>query len=210
MLIFYSYILGTGNHSEGEFHRCLCSLQDGARLEDRIGALLHSEYLDGENMYRCPQCAKLRPASRRMRPTRLPPILNFALNRFIYDPKLEDRKKVKASIEYPKKITLAGKEFELCGVITHQGSTVSSRNGVSDEVRLIQAISFVKSTTRGTSLLVFILIIVTKNGTPAMTSWSRRSPSRRGRRSNYRFLPLPRVTKNRKTLICWYTRRSLL
>ena len=85
---------------------------------------MQPEDLDGDNMYRCPSCDQLRRAIRTMKPTHFPPVLHFALNRFVYDVEIGDRKKVKAGILYPNAIRLGGHDYELRGVITHQGAHV--------------------------------------------------------------------------------------
>ena len=90
-----------------------------------MAAMTAPEELYGDNMYHCPQCDQRRPALRYMVPSKVPPILQFALNRFVYDAKSGTRKKIKHSITYPKEICIAGKDYKLCGVITHQGSGVS-------------------------------------------------------------------------------------
>lgn len=101
------------------------SLKNGSSLQQRLEAMLVPELLDGANKYRCPQCNDLRPATRQTKPSSLPRFIHFSLLRFEYDQKSGSRKKVKASISYPKKLQLGGQEYELCGVITHEGSHVS-------------------------------------------------------------------------------------
>lgn len=57
----------------------------------------------------------------------LPEYLNFNLMRFAYDIKSEERKKNKATIRYPKSMTLKGVDFDLSAMIVHLGSSVSCR-----------------------------------------------------------------------------------
>ncbi|GMK59688.1 hypothetical protein CspeluHIS016_0802940 [Cutaneotrichosporon spelunceum] len=96
-------------------------LQDGCSLEGQLTRMLTPELLDGDNKYRCPQCSSLQPATRSSRLQRLPPALHFALNRFEYTPTSDERKKSKARISYPRKLRLENVDYDLHGVVVHEG-----------------------------------------------------------------------------------------
>lgn len=99
--------------------------QNNETLQDRFRAFKAGEVLTGDNKYRCSACSELCEATRRIAIVELPPYLHFSLMRFTYDTKDEERKKSKAVIKYPKSATFAGKEYELCAVVLHLGSSVS-------------------------------------------------------------------------------------
>jgi ubiquitin carboxyl-terminal hydrolase 48 len=96
-------------------------LRDGCTLEDQLRNMLTPELLDGDNKYRCPQCTSLQPATRSTHLQHLPPALHFALNRFEYTPTSDERKKSKARIYYPHKLRLANVDYDLHGVVVHEG-----------------------------------------------------------------------------------------
>ncbi|BEI93443.1 uncharacterized protein CcaverHIS019_0510710 [Cutaneotrichosporon cavernicola] len=96
-------------------------LRDGCSLEGQIKHMLTPELLDGDNKYRCPQCSSLQPATRSTHLQHLPPALHFALNRFEYTPTSDERKKSKARISYPRRLRLENVEYDLHGVVVHEG-----------------------------------------------------------------------------------------
>ncbi|KAL7425154.1 hypothetical protein Q5752_000842 [Cryptotrichosporon argae] len=96
-------------------------LKDKASLPDQIRELFLPERLDGDNKYKCPQCDSLQAATRTMILDKLPPVLHLSFLRFVYDVGSGSRKKSKASIAYPRVITLLDKVYELRGVVIHHG-----------------------------------------------------------------------------------------
>ncbi|KLT43767.1 hypothetical protein CC85DRAFT_284275 [Cutaneotrichosporon oleaginosum] len=97
-------------------------LRDGCSLEGQLRAMLAPELLDGDNKYRCPNCDSLQPASRSTHLQHLPLALHFALNRFEYTLTSDERKKSKARIYYPRKLRLENIDYDLHGVVVHQGT----------------------------------------------------------------------------------------
>ncbi|ORY26328.1 hypothetical protein BCR39DRAFT_541321 [Naematelia encephala] len=108
------------------------SLGKGSTLDRCIQQFFGFERLDGANKYFCSRCNALRPATRSVRPTRLPPVLHFSLMRFVFDQATMSRKKSKASISYSKEINLGGKEYELQGIVTHLGTSAHHGHFICD------------------------------------------------------------------------------
>lgn len=123
-------------------------LRDGCSLEGQLRNMLTPELLDGDNKYRCPQCSSLQPATRSTHLQHLPPALHFALNRFEYTPSSDERKKSKALISYPRKLRLENVDYELRGVVVHEGPKVSQALPPQLTRRLHRATSPRRCTTR--------------------------------------------------------------
>lgn len=133
-----------------------CLFQNNATLEDRIAALLQPETLSGDNQfvchslkeriwisavrYLCARCESLQDATRYTELRELPPVLHFALLRFVYDISTMERKKSKHIMSFPTILDMnrflgpAGKKgytaetqihnlYELRGVLLHKGSS---------------------------------------------------------------------------------------
>jgi ubiquitin C-terminal hydrolase len=120
---------------------------NNCKLLDQLKTSSVPELMDGDNAYKCPTCNVLRPAEKATKVSRYPPVMHFALMRFVYDMKSKNRKKVKTSIEYPKVIELESSQgngpgsgnggggeddrgqeeetYDLRGIITHIGTSVS-------------------------------------------------------------------------------------
>lgn len=119
----------------------------------------------------------------------------------MFDLKSMSRKKSKASIKYPKEAVLGNSVYELRGVISHQGTSVSLGRmrwcllKLITDPRHITAISFAKPTMKS---MIY--------GISVTTSWfslNLPDPTREPRLTN---LPLTRTGYNRpKTHICSFT-----
>lgn len=116
------------------------NIENNARLEDRIAALLQDEKLTGDNKYLCSRCESLQDATRYTELRNLPPVLHFSLLRFVYDFASMERKKSKHNLLFPTTLDMnqfvgsaaarkaassnksAGKNiYELRGVLLHKG-----------------------------------------------------------------------------------------
>jgi hypothetical protein len=90
------------------------------------------DLLAGDNQYHCSKCEKNVDADVVKCFTELPPMLFLSLNRFQYDVKTSERKKISRDVQYPLKFslplsnldgdTLPDVEYELYSVILHAGS----------------------------------------------------------------------------------------
>jgi ubiquitin carboxyl-terminal hydrolase 48 len=111
--------------------------QNNKTLEELLDKSLDSEYLDGDNQYRCDVCAGLRDAKRMTEILTLPPVLHFSLLRFVFDPETLDRRKSSIAINFPKSIDMAkylpnshtdnGEVwYDLKGVLLHRGNSAHS------------------------------------------------------------------------------------
>jgi hypothetical protein len=164
-------------------------LRDGCTLEDQLRNMLTPELLDGDNKYRCPQCTSLQPATRSTHLQHLPPALHFALNRFEYTPTSDERKKSKARIYYPHKLRLANVDYDLHGVVVHEGPKASQPSSTLLTRRLRRATSPPRCMTR-----------TTRSGTSARTARCATSPSAQRRRPSWTLI-LP-ATRCRATRTC--------
>lgn len=116
------------------------NIENNARLEDRIAALLQDEKLTGDNKYLCSKCESLQDATRYTELRNLPPVLHFSLLRFVYDFASMERKKSKHNLLFPTTLDMdqfvgsaaarkaassdksARKDiYELRGVLLHKG-----------------------------------------------------------------------------------------
>ncbi|KAG1891149.1 hypothetical protein F4604DRAFT_1876310 [Suillus subluteus] len=107
------------------------NIENNARLEDRIAALLQDEKLTGDNKFDATRYTELR---------NLPPVLHFSLLRFVYDFASMERKKSKHNLLFPTTLDMdqfvgsaaarkaatsdkgARKNiYELRGVLLHKG-----------------------------------------------------------------------------------------
>ncbi|OCF31948.1 hypothetical protein I316_06331 [Kwoniella heveanensis BCC8398] len=114
---------GYESRKETTFLELEVSLKDKATLQECLDTSFAPEDLIGDNQYHCPVCMRRRDATRRQQPAAYPPVVHISLMRFMYDYKTMARKKVKASISYPKEIQLGQDNYELRGVIIHHGAT---------------------------------------------------------------------------------------
>ncbi|KAH7929713.1 cysteine proteinase [Leucogyrophana mollusca] len=118
------------------------NIENNARLEDRVAALLQHEKLSGDNKYLCSTCNSLQDATRYTELRKLPPVLHFSLLRFVYDFSSMERKKSKHNLLFPTTLTMdhfvgsaaarkaavnstsEGKHvYELRGVLLHKGTS---------------------------------------------------------------------------------------
>ncbi|OAX36669.1 cysteine proteinase [Rhizopogon vinicolor AM-OR11-026] len=118
------------------------NIENNARLEDRIAALLQNEKLTGDNKYLCSRCESLQDATRYTELRNLPPVLHFSLLRFVYDFSSMERKKSKHNLLFPTTLNMdqfvgsaaarkaastdksAKKHvYELRGVLLHKGAS---------------------------------------------------------------------------------------
>lgn len=95
-------------------------------LELGVNSILAPEFLTGREQYFCEKCQRKMDASRRAVWETMPPVLVFSLNRFVYDPLLQQRKKVSVKASFGPTITLGSDVYELAGVATHTGVSADS------------------------------------------------------------------------------------
>ncbi|KDQ60998.1 hypothetical protein JAAARDRAFT_191121 [Jaapia argillacea MUCL 33604] len=134
------------NRSErlSDFLEIEINIENNAKLEDRISALLQPEPLSGDNQYYCSSCDSLQDATRYTELRELPPVLHFSLLRFVFDVSSMQRKKSKHAISFPTLIDMgqflgpddthneqrsngtcsrSGHVYELRGVLLHKGQS---------------------------------------------------------------------------------------
>ncbi|KAL1922771.1 uncharacterized protein VTP21DRAFT_9147 [Calcarisporiella thermophila] len=140
----YAYVTrcencGTESPVQGTFFEIVLNIENNPSLEKCLGEYLAKEKLDGLNQYFCENCNSKQDATRSVRLTKLPPVLNFQLMRFVYDVKLMSKKKVKRTIEFCESIDmwpfveLHGEQagdpsdyiYDLNAVLIHEGNSAN-------------------------------------------------------------------------------------
>ncbi|KAF8308097.1 hypothetical protein DL93DRAFT_2231857 [Clavulina sp. PMI_390] len=92
---------GTRSERPSEFLELEINLQSADILENSLRTLLQDELLTGANKYFCGKCEKLQNARRYSKLSRLPPVLQFGIMRFQYDPVSDSRKKKNHLLSIP-------------------------------------------------------------------------------------------------------------
>ncbi|CAG7854462.1 Ubiquitin carboxyl-terminal hydrolase 48; AltName: Full=Deubiquitinating enzyme 48; AltName: Full=Ubiquitin thioesterase 48; AltName: Full=Ubiquitin-specific-processing protease 48 [Serendipita indica DSM 11827] len=123
---------GYKSAQRSQFTEIEISLANSTTLEEGITDALKSEVLSGDNRYKCPQCNELRDATRYTELHKLPPVLHFSVQRFVFDLQTLSRKKSKSPIRYPAEIDMSQWNsvdsevedmYDLRGVLLHKGSS---------------------------------------------------------------------------------------
>ena len=92
---------------------------------------LKEEKLEGDNQYYCNGCESKQDATRCVRLSQLPPVLNLQLNRFIFDMQTGRKKKLNSFVHFPEVLEMASflrqpssdtNTFHLTGVLMHVGA----------------------------------------------------------------------------------------
>lgn len=96
----------TISSSKSSFLEIEISIVEQDTLQKGLDSFKAPEHLIGDNQYRCDNCDKLVDAKRRRLFQKLPPVLNFQLLRFIYDPETFTKKKYTGSFSFPHSIDL--------------------------------------------------------------------------------------------------------
>eukprot|EP00928_Gymnodinium_smaydae_P084177 TRINITY_DN6742_c0_g1_i1.p1 TRINITY_DN6742_c0_g1~~TRINITY_DN6742_c0_g1_i1.p1 ORF type:complete len:1139 (-),score=189.89 TRINITY_DN6742_c0_g1_i1:188-3580(-) len=98
------------------------------------------EVLDGANQYHCPKCDRKVDARKRTRPACLPPFLHITLERYFYDLKKFERRKLSHVVSFPRRLELRV-----------QSKTSVGQDGSSDTVVVVNDAR--TSASAGTSTL---------------------------------------------------------
>jgi ubiquitin carboxyl-terminal hydrolase 40 len=138
---------GHVSEREEEFLDIPVALTGRAGLQQALREMFNeTELLEGDNRYHCGLCDRLVDARRECRLRKLPPVLTFALLRFLYDFKRGERYKDTSQFKFPLELDMTpygccshgnkmGEEgergggekisYELYSVVIHGGSTHS-------------------------------------------------------------------------------------
>ena len=106
-------------------------------LEQLLESYLKIEILDGENKYHCCRCDERTSAERRVIFSKLPPVLNIQLARYVFDLKTFRKKKLMDRILLPRTLDIRKGDGEshtyiLCAVQNHKGSSAYSGHYVAE------------------------------------------------------------------------------
>ncbi|XP_012938291.1 ubiquitin carboxyl-terminal hydrolase 48 isoform X2 [Aplysia californica] len=136
----YSYVTKCQNcKSQSEtaatFYELDLSIRGHSTLAASIKDFLQEEKLEGDNQYMCSLCDSKQNASRAIKLTKLPPVLNLQLLRFVFDKNKGHKKKLSSFIQFPETLDMSpymGDQeggtvlYELTAVLIHRGPTAFS------------------------------------------------------------------------------------
>ncbi|EQC37452.1 hypothetical protein SDRG_05055 [Saprolegnia diclina VS20] len=96
-----------------------------ATVRDSLEAFLAPELLEGDNMYFCGHCQSKQIATRQIQLdySALPPTLSLHFMRFVYDVRLQAKKKVQDAIAMSETLVLGPHHYKLTAVLNHKGTT---------------------------------------------------------------------------------------
>ena len=132
------------------FYELELPIRGRASVEAALRASLEPESLDGDNAYECDECTvrqkKGKQTAQRSTAIRsLPPLLHVQLLRFIYDPSIGGKRKLRDTVAIPDIFDVreaageAGKSldptkslYELTGVLYHRGDSAHAGHYVAD------------------------------------------------------------------------------
>ncbi len=106
------------------------------------------EVLDGDNQYHCSNCDSKQDAERVLTLTKLPPVLNVQLSRYVFDRVKFVKKKLMDKVLLPKTLTISRqidsptdsavqlkeKQYVLCAVMRHQGTSAYSGHYIAEAI----------------------------------------------------------------------------
>ena len=112
-----------------EFSELDLTLQGNKTLAECLKAFLKAEKLDGDNKYLCGKCESKQNATRCVRLTKLPPVLNLQLNRFYFDMVTGVKRKLNTHVQFPEILDMSPHlhkakgpvMYRLTGVLIHMG-----------------------------------------------------------------------------------------
>ncbi|KAH9248484.1 hypothetical protein BASA81_013810 [Batrachochytrium salamandrivorans] len=109
------------------------TLKNETDITGCLQTLFLPEQLIGENQYHCGVCECRVNAKRKLELTKLPPILNLQLLRFVFDPVSLAKRKTKESINIPEELELApGIWYDLKAILFHKGQSANAGHYVSE------------------------------------------------------------------------------
>jgi ubiquitin carboxyl-terminal hydrolase 48 len=106
-------------------------------IEQLLESYLQIEILDGDNKYHCCRCDERTSAERRVTFSKLPPVLNIQLARYVFDLKTFRKKKLMDRILLPRELKIGkgtgeNHTYILCAVQNHKGSSAYSGHYVAE------------------------------------------------------------------------------
>lgn len=116
------------------FYELDLALQGQKTLLGCLEDFLKEEKLEGDNQYYCSSCQSKQDATRCVRLSQLPPVLNLQLNRFIFDMQTGRKKKLNSLVHFPEVLEMShflrqdkteSNTYYLTGVLMHVGAEAS-------------------------------------------------------------------------------------
>ena len=99
-----------------------------------------AEELEGDNQYWCDGCATKRDATRHVVFTKLPPVLNLQLCRYVYDRKAQTKKKLTDRVLLPRYLDVnsaqesESSKYRLCAVMKHLGNSAYQGHYIAESM----------------------------------------------------------------------------
>lgn len=105
-----------------------------------VNSYLYPESLDGDNQYECSQCNKKVNATRAIILSKLPPVLNLQLARYVFDRETLSKRKLTTKVLLPKSLKIPSaatrehgeSRYILCAVQNHLGTSAHGGHYVAD------------------------------------------------------------------------------
>ncbi|KAF0307914.1 Ubiquitin carboxyl-terminal hydrolase 48 [Amphibalanus amphitrite] len=113
------------------FYELDLQIQGQKQLSDCLTEFLREESLTGANQYNCQTCQCKRDASRAIRLTELPPVLNFQLMRFVFDRETGLKKKLSSHLRFPELLDVSEFVGRPAGAVTYRLQAVLLHKGPS-------------------------------------------------------------------------------
>ncbi|XP_043234939.1 ubiquitin carboxyl-terminal hydrolase 48-like [Amphibalanus amphitrite] len=113
------------------FYELDLQIQGQKQLSDCLTEFLREESLTGANQYNCQTCQCKRDASRAIRLTQLPPVLNFQLMRFVFDRETGLKKKLSSHLRFPELLDVSEFVGRPSGAVTYRLQAVLLHKGPS-------------------------------------------------------------------------------
>mmetsp|Transcript_11381 Transcript_11381/g.27439 ORF Transcript_11381/g.27439 Transcript_11381/m.27439 type:complete len:1778 (-) Transcript_11381:330-5663(-) len=102
-----------------------------------LNEYLCAELLDGDNQYFCSKCSSKQDAKRVLKLTKLPPVLNVQLSRYVFDLSQFVKKKLSDKVLLPTTLTVPKHDgsqvcYKLCAVMRHQGTSAYAGHYIAE------------------------------------------------------------------------------
>ncbi|TRY79895.1 hypothetical protein TCAL_10043 [Tigriopus californicus] len=112
------------------FYELDLTLQGNKTLKDCLEDFTKKEKLQGDNQYFCENCNAKKDATRCVRISQVPTVLNLQLNRFIFDMQTGQKKKLNSVVRFPEQLDMSeylrkppgSQVYTLTGVLMHVGA----------------------------------------------------------------------------------------
>ena len=116
---------GNASRDFEEFESFFLSIQERTSLTNRLKVMQTPEYMNGAGKRFCSKCKINQEMKSVMTYTHIPKIVVFQFQRFEYNRKTQNLKKLKEHVPFPSELTFNKRFFQLKTVIVHIGETLT-------------------------------------------------------------------------------------